>query len=418
MNDINQIYQKFGKNICLSPFIGAFYQSNDQIPQSQSYVPDSTVRPCCVINDYQKWKVLDNNIENSRNSTIWKSLRQGFLDGRMNEMKDCSQCILNEKTGASSTRIESNRFFAEHLNIDIIKEIDNIVANNNEVVDIKALDYYPSNYCNYSCVMCTGGASSQRLTYEIKMYQSNLKTVINETTEDFFKILDQVNLIKFTGGETVLQSQVHDVVDYLIEKDLAKNVTIMLLTNASLSVAKHMDKFSKFRNIIYGISIDGTDDIIEYQRRGCKWETVEQNALELINHKSISTSINHVLTAINVLNFIDFVAWLHQHQVNQGTSITISPVYWFEHLGQSALPSELKSLALARLYQGRTQYADTWYVKLINQVIGIVEQAEFNPDHHRRFIDYIKKEDSVSARSLATCVPEWTPYFGTYPNTS
>ena len=403
MNSIENIYQELGENICLYPFFGAFYQTNNVVPTAVESMPNS-VRPCSIVmaDDRHKWDIVNASVHNSRNTPAWKQMRQDFVDNKFHEIYDCRSCSYNEQSGTTSPRQQNNKFLAQFV----------------------TLDYYPSNYCNYSCIMCAGGASSQRQTFEVKVLKYDQKIVLNAADPDFFAALEKVQLINFTGGETALQKQVHDIMDYLIEKDLAKNILITLLTNASSSANDLDEKFRKFKQVIYNVSIDGIGQVIEYQRRGAKWSRVEPNALELMNHAYISTVINYVLTGVNVLSAMDFVNWAydagfgpHNPEDQQGSFINVSPVFRVDHLGVAALPPELRELALDRLKQGRqrfessTEIFDTYYTQLVDRFISVIETTLHNPAYLPKFIKHIQLEDSVSKTKLTEVVPEWTPYF-------
>jgi hypothetical protein len=271
--------------------------------------------------------------------------------------------------------------------------------------------------------MCAGGASSQRQVYEVRVLKQPSKIVLNKADPDFYSALDSVQVINFTGGETALQKQVHEIMDYLIEKDLAKNILITLLTNASSSANELDSKFRHFRQVIYNVSIDGVGDVIEYQRRGCVWSQVAANSLELLFHEYISTVVNYVLTAVNVLSAMDFINWAYQHGIGPKlpehafrSYINVSPVFRVDHLGVAAMPPELRQLALTRLMQGRNQFSadtmfDQYYRGLVDRFINVINSTPYNSEYLPMFIDYIRKEDSVSQKTLVEVVPEWASYF-------
>jgi hypothetical protein len=424
MNNIDDIYKELGDHICLYPFFGAFYQTNNVIPIEQTSKPNS-VRPCSIVmsDDMEKWDLPGQSVIEGRNTAPWKKMRQDFLDGQFHEIHDCRSCSYNEKSGTTSPRQQNNKFLSQFLDVDIVQEVKNIINNNNQVHDIFTLDYYPSNYCNYSCVMCAGGASSQRQTFEVKVLKYQQKIVLNSADPDFYDVLNKVQVINFTGGETVLQKQVHQIMDYLIEKDLAKNILITLLTNASSSAWDVDKKFQQFKQVIYNASIDGVGAVGEYQRRGSCWDTVEKNSLELMNHPYISTVVNFVLTAMNALDVMDFVNWSYSHGFGpknpedvQGSYINVSPVFRVDHLGVGALPDPLRTMALDRLHQGRLQFSsnsiyDNYYQTLVDRFISVIESTPHTPDYLTKFVEQIRIEDTVSKRSLVQVVPEWSPYF-------
>ena len=426
MNRLEKLYQEFGDNICLCPFFGAFYQTNNVVSIDVESQPNS-VRPCSLImyDDRNHWDVKENSIAESRNSTAWRQMRQDFLDNKFNEIASCKVCRDNEQSGATSPRMMNNKFLCEQLDTNINEAMHEIVKNDLMVSDIITLDYYPSNYCNYSCVMCSGGASSQRQVFELKfLIDKQEKIVLNAKDPDFYELLKQVEIINFTGGETVLQKQVYELIDYLIQEKLASNITITLLTNASSYPEELMEKFSQFKGVVYNISIDGIGDVIEYQRRGCSWSTVEANSVKLLSVGYIGIVINYVLTAINVFSVMDFVDWAYSHNIGPKyiddldvSFINISPVFRLDFLGQEVLPSELKKIAVERLQQGKLRYSaesgvlELYYTRLIDRIIYIVESAEYRSSYLPQFKSHIRKEDTASKKSLIEVVPEWAPYF-------
>ena len=68
MNDINAIYETFGKDICLCPFLGGFYQTNNVTPEGINGEINS-IRPCSLIrSDGQPWNITSNSILDTRNN--------------------------------------------------------------------------------------------------------------------------------------------------------------------------------------------------------------------------------------------------------------------------------------------------------------------------------------------------------------
>jgi hypothetical protein len=424
MNNLDHIYKELGQNICLYPFFGAFYQTNNVIPSDQESKPNS-VRPCSIVmsDNMDKWDIKNHSVVAGRNTEPWKKMRQDFLNDQFHNIHDCRSCSYNERSGTTSPRQQNNKFLTQFLNVDIVEEVKDIMTCGNQVHDIFTLDYYPSNYCNYSCVMCAGGASSQRQTFEVQVLKYQQKIVLNSPDPDFYNVLNKVQVINFTGGETVLQKQVHEIMDYLIKQDLAKNILITLLTNASSSAWDLDEKFQQFRQVIYNVSIDGVGAVGEYQRRSSRWATVEKNSLELMNHPYISTVINFVLTGINALDIMPFINWSYDHNFGpknlgdaDGSYINVSPVFRVDHLGVGALPGPLRQMALDRLQQGRLKFSsnsiyDNYYQGLVDKFIAVIESTPHNPDYLKKFIEQIQIEDTASKLSLIQVVPEWAPYF-------
>jgi organic radical activating enzyme len=403
MNNLDSLYKELGNKICLFPFFGVFYSTVN------SGTDNNTVRPCSLFKKISP--VVNNNILESINTNDWQDLRKKFVSGQFEQITECSTCHTNERNGTTSARLGNNQYFSEHLSVDIIQTIKEIINNNYQVDKITSLDYFPSNYCNYSCVMCYGNASSSRRTYELKIANRFNQITINTPDLDFFDILKNVQIINFTGGETVMQPQVTNIINYLVQENLASNITIFLLTNASSYPDHLIDHFTKFKKVVYMCSIDGVAEVIEYQRRGAVWSEVESNIIQLNHNKTISTVNNYVLTAINCLSFMDVVDWLSKNQIRHLAISTVTQKF----LSLSVLPPKLKNLALSRLTQGQQNYPQGTYGReLIDQVIGVLEHTTYEPVLLPVFIKHILLEDSASKKSLAEVVPEWEEYFYEY----
>jgi len=409
--DVKKLYETYGDQMCLAPFVNSFYSTCGVVAPDQTVV--NHVRPCSIIQAGPQWDMQNNNITESRNAQVWKDLRQSFLNGQLTDV--CRTCINAERAGASSPRQLNNEYLFEHLEIDILAEVQRIVDAELIANKVYAIDYMPSNYCNYACVMCYSGASSQRYTFDIKQGIKS-KYEINPVDDDFFDVINDVKILGFTGGETILQPEVNRLIDYVIEQGLAADMIITVLTNASDFPDKIVEKFKQFKKVLYTVSIDGIGDVIEYQRRGAKWETMTEN-IARIHASPVHEIVNHVVSSINILSAMDFIDWCHANDLK---FISVSHVFQ-EHLGVAAMPPELTAIALTRLKAGRKRYEhyltptynnhEQNYVQAIDRLISTIEYVTFKPEALKSFIAHIKREDAVSKRPLREVVPEWAPWF-------
>jgi sulfatase maturation enzyme AslB (radical SAM superfamily) len=409
---VHKLYATYGEKMCLAPFVNSFYSTCGVVDPDQTVA--NFVRPCSVIQAGPEWNVQDSSITDTRNTPVWRDLRHSFIKGQMPQI--CSTCINAERVGASSPRQLNNAYLFEHLEIDIMAELQNIMDAGLFTDKVYALDYMPSNYCNYACVMCYNGASSQRYTFDLRQGRA-IKYEINPVDSDFFDIVKDVKILGFTGGETILQPEVNRLIDYAIEHDLAKDMIITILTNASDFPDSLVNKFQQFKRVLYTVSIDGVGAVIEYQRRGAQWATIVENVRK-IQASPVHEIVNHVVTAVNILGAMDFVDWCYANNLKY---TSISHVFQ-EHLGIAALPPELKTIALDRLIAGRKRY-EHWatpaysnhekaqYVQTIDRLISTIEGVDFKPTALTKFIQHIKLEDTVSKKPLREVVPEWTPWF-------
>lgn len=393
--NLEAVYNKFGSNICLAPFVAAWYSSAGQ-PQG--------VRPCSIT--YGSWSVTDSSISESINNNKWKDLRKTFINGSCHDTISCITCSNAEKNNTLSDRQIANAQYSDKLSIDLVETVTKIIANDFTVSKLHVLDYFPSNYCNYECIMCSSGASSKRAMFESKNKIINI--LPTTVSDDFYAILDKIEILNLTGGETLLQPQLHTLIDYLIEHNLAKNIIITMLTNASSFPRKLVNKFKQFKDVFYTISIDGIEEVIEYQRRGAKWANVEKNAITINKH--FGSIVNYVLTAVNVFSFDNFVEWIHLHHLD---IVYISMENTTGYLSVSTIPPELKLPLIEKLQLAKNKYNnDSQYcIDLLDNVISILTTIKHNPLSINQFVQKIRIEDTASKKILVEVVPEWKPYF-------
>lgn len=307
------------KTFCVLPFIGLFVDTS----KGEN---NAIISPCCVSSKYLKMKDNDTDLIGNYNHHQFKELRKNLLEGKFD--KTCSNCWKRENQGSESIRQIVNNTFNEKLkNLnELIKKIE---LNNYNVEEIFSVDFFPSTYCNYRCRMCDAGASSSwsktlGQTVHKPNYDLNEKIILNLIQNN--KIL-KLNL---TGGETVLQKQVHQLVSIILKNNLSDNLIntdLELVTNCSVFPYTLLDNFSKiFNKVNITLSLDGIGKINENQRKDSQWEIVEKNAkryLDLRNEK-FSIVVNCVVTMLNVNDIDKLIEWCFRH--NQ-PDIFFTPVH-------------------------------------------------------------------------------------------
>ena len=138
-NNIDQIYEKFGSNICLFPFTAGFYSLEVQ--------PKPIIMPCSSTKVID-WEVQDSSILKTMNNNQWKTLRKTFINGSCHDTDICKTCSLAEQNNGDSPRKLNNQYFSEHLTANIIAQVENIISNDYEISQILSMDYCPSNLGN------------------------------------------------------------------------------------------------------------------------------------------------------------------------------------------------------------------------------------------------------------------------------
>jgi MoaA/NifB/PqqE/SkfB family radical SAM enzyme len=336
--EVKKLEKKFGKTFCVMPFLNMFTKTFSDSQKQKK------LRPCCAFNEVI---TLDEDYLTAFNDQRFKVLRFNLL----NNVKDkgCSQCWRDEKINAESLREKTLKSFLVNYDIEIEKIITEIQQQNYEVDQILSFEFFPSNFCNFQCVMCNSGVSSSINSIERK-YGNGLDISYDL---NFNKILIQ-NLIKnekklvrisCTGGETILQKEVKKLIDIFATNSLSPNIVFEYVTNCSVFPSKNLvNKLLKFKRVNITLSIDGTDNFIEYQRKNSNWKAIKgivEKYVELSkNNQCITLTVNIVVTALNVINLPDLIEWCF---LNGLQDIMFTKVFQ-EFLSVNAVPLDVNSI--------------------------------------------------------------------------
>tara|TARA_R110000803_G_scaffold188246_1_gene250650 strand:+ start:17 stop:1099 length:1083 start_codon:yes stop_codon:yes gene_type:complete len=162
-----------------------------------------------------------------------------------------------------------------------------------------SFDYRVRNLCNFKCRMCGDQLSSsweaerrQMGDYDAEGHTDFWALKENKPAiENFQKDVAEEELweavksgrieeIYWVGGEPLMWEIHWQVMEYLIENDLAKNVWIRYNTNFSRTTYKHWDlreMLPHFKTVQICASIDGVGENVEYVRHGIKWDSWIKN---------------------------------------------------------------------------------------------------------------------------------------------
>lgn len=276
-------------------------------------MPDTKIFPCAHVdhNGREDWEHFNNN-ENPLYSKPFIKLRQDLAEGK--KPKICNRCWALEDIGIPSPRQLAIKNFKEYITTD---EDDLVVR----YVDMKF-----DNYCNFSCRMCNSWNSSK--IDDIITENSILESVFSKTkipnTYNFQQekkyvflknLLDQgLEHIKVTGGEPTISKYFNLMLDYCIQRNIAKNITLSITTNGSKFTDRLLSKLSFFKQVNYNISIDGKGKIYEYIRHPFYWDKLVYNIEKLFNFyendsSKIEVRSSCVVSVYNFLDILDLDVW-------------------------------------------------------------------------------------------------------------
>ncbi len=277
-------------------------------PWSHTYLsPQSERRMCCASREKAEWatQYLDSDsadkdssynpgtLKKHWNSEYMKGIRRDLMTGK--EIPQCQVCngkLLN----VSIYRDYFNKtLFPNKIDEAFEKTRDD---GHTDMIPI-SFDYRVRNLCNFKCRMCGDQLSSSWEAERRAMgdYDREENTDFwaqkknKPAIENFQKEVAEAELweavkdgtieeIYWVGGEPLMWEIHWEIMEYLVQNDLAKNVWIRYNTNFSRTTYKHWDLkdlLPHFKTVQICASIDGTGEIVEYVRHGIKWDQWIQN---------------------------------------------------------------------------------------------------------------------------------------------
>ena len=212
---------------------------------------------------------------------------------------------------------------------------------------ILILKLYTSNICNATCVSCDPIASSSWSQLMHRMYP--IVPLKKYKLVDLEKVKDKVDfkelkMLNFVGGEPLYEKKNFEFLEYLCSTGNT-DLFISMVTNGSVKLTnKQKQILSKFKNINFSVSIDGTESVFEYLRYPLKWDELNKN-LEFFREISNNISSNYTLSNLNILYHTTTVEWFNKNKINY----SVNPIYYPSWLQPRALSESIKTLLKSQL---------------------------------------------------------------------
>lgn len=287
----------------------------------------------------------------------------------------CHQCVNKEKQGIASWRQEFNR-------------------RNKNLQGLQFVDIRNSNLCNLKCRYCGPHFSSQWAS------ELSLSNAVNRTPIDSYSDLlftESLHWMYFTGGEPLILSDHWAILDQLIEKNLAKNISLLYSTNLTTIRYKDKDIFSiweKFKSVTVMVSIDAVGRPLECIRSGVDWAQLEQNIDKLLNlaknYRSIKVRLSPVISVLNIWFIDEFYNWATAKKLAVDLNVLSGPDY----LCLNVIPDELQCLVQHKLDLIKDQCNSVVWQQMSSLVQHNVAKGLFlHTLAHMMFLDKIRNEN-------------------------
>lgn len=378
------------------------------------------------------------------NGSQMKKIRLDMLAGRKN--RACSVCHNEEKSGKCLSLRQ------QILNWDKIKHGQDMEWFKSHVKNVTREDGYITrasntlhialgNTCTGQCIMCSPWNSSalrpihKHINSKLNFKELDVREFQWTKNDDlwkkkFYPLVEQSHWINLMGGEPFLTKRQHDILQYCVDKDIAKDKTIYYNTNCAQSVPdKTLELWKHFKHIHLDLSIDDMNERVEYIRYPVKWDQF----IKFLNWCDNNTNDNvtiEVLPSIanyNIYYYPDFVNWMVKQKfkkVNKnlgglpGTNI----VHFPERVGIKTLPEKMKRIIIDKYkyWQWETNGCDSniqqvrdnyeWCLTRIKQLPKLLENSEYlgdlnGQDHYDTFKRWHSELDKMRGTSFYNTFP-------------
>lgn len=394
------------KVFCMAPWIQLHAQTNGK------------VAPCCMSSIKNGNEIGDLNINpsllDSWNSENMKKLRLDMLSGNKNSI--CDNCYDYEKLGRSTERHYYNRDFQNYF--ARVKDTNSDGAVNNNTVPI--IDIRFSNKCNYKCRICNSDYSTLWYDEEIKLGKSvnplskEIKVAANEIKfwESFKALLPTVKRLHFAGGEPLFMDEHYATLEHLIaignkDVNLTYNTNFSTLRYKRYNVA---DLWKNFRQVDIWASLDGMGPQGDYQRKGQKWETIEENIRTIQQEcENVVFGVNVTVSILNIMHIPDFFKYLVEQKLVKPERVNLYPLMYPQHFCVDNLLPELKVQAteLHRNFEKNYLQNNSKYENISNHYNAIITLMNANDRQAKlAFKQAIESVDTIREEDFKTTFPE------------
>lgn len=273
------------------------------------------VNPCCNMaspldpDPLQTNKDIHNDVNKLFDLPQLQNIRTQMLNGEYPSA--CNTCYEAEKYGSSPRLM-----------------LDTTVNNKLEWLDI-----HLGNKCNLRCRMCHPALSNQ-LNKDAELFKqdgyeywwTSVPDIAPHDISVLYPVLEQITNIRVSGGEPLLSKEYLQLLDYCIDNDLSKNISLELHTNATKFSNTNVQRLNKFKHVNATFSIDGINKVYEYTRYPFAFSILENNIKNFFkNVKNYTVQINYVATIYNMFNVRETISWAEQFPISDFVVTNVYP---------------------------------------------------------------------------------------------
>lgn len=323
----------------------------------------------------QDAKINDQRIQDTTpmqfmNSHEFKQIRKSILSGE--PVSQCDACYRAEQHGKIFGRrkmlirsgVFTEQFDASLLQSPHLDEFQWSDDNDGQVrTPVKFLKVNLGSTCNAACVYCHPKFSNRLANDYIKLQWTNdLETLYNSAGgrgnfhsdstawNNFLSAFDtdfkHVDFLQILGGETLYEPKFYELMDYLIDQGISKNITLGVTTNGSVWRDDLPKYFNQFKGVSLGVSIDCDHPVNDYLRYPTKISIIKESISKFQQIPNVFVLLRPTPTVFSIGYFDTLVDYMMAMGLHSETCQVLTRP---ECMQVQVLPTHLREWAIGRL---------------------------------------------------------------------
>lgn len=395
------------KVFCMSPWLQLHAQTNGK------------VAPCCMSAVYDGNELGDlrqnPRLEEAWNSDNTKQLRLNMLQGK--ESNICGHCYKYEKAGRVSERMMYNRDY-KHLFPKVqATQSDGSLKG----LEVPLIDIRFSNKCNYKCRICDSEFSSlwydeEQKTGKLPKLPSEKEMNVAADKEQFWdsyqRLLPGVTRLHFAGGEPLVMDEHYRTLEHLIA---TRKTDVTLSYNTNFSTLRYKrynvtELWNKFQRVDVWASLDGMGAQGDYQRKGQKWDKIEENIRTIQKEcNTVLFGVNVTVNIFNVFHIPSFYEYMVENKFVQPDRMNLYLLFDPPYYNLTNLTPALKEKALHQFEAWERGYlstlADSDNIKNHLKAVVAYMMSDTIPQQ-KEFKHWINSIDKLRGENFISTFPE------------
>lgn len=244
---------------------------------------------------------------------------------------NCTACY-NLSTGKEHTHLRN------HYNS--LFQSEKIDYSDFSFFNLRGIDLHWDNTCNLKCVYCSPASSSAIAQEQKVTFKKPKDDRLDQVVELILKNQWNLKELYLSGGEPMLIKHNLNLLGRL------ENFDLPIRINSNITHARpgfpFFEQIKKFRNVLWTISAEATEERFEYIRHGSSWPIFLEN-LDHIRQGGHKIRINAVWFVGSAVSMFDALKlFIDQYGI---TDITINQLEKHSELLVRNLPNEVKDRA-------------------------------------------------------------------------